>query len=168
MQTIANRPIYSYNPTIRDGNGIINNQGSMPNYIPGNLDDVTIVTKSYEVAAHEQWTGTVTSFDSTVTDADYVQPRDFYENVLSKTDQDHLISNLAASIIKVKHPEIRQGTYGKLSHTCWSHQTNTVYRDFEEDQHRLGNSCREVRGACYTGQESRSFDDRREDYSHLK
>jgi catalase len=82
MQTISNKPKYSYNPTRRDGAGVVDNLQDLPNYIPGDQDQVTILTKDYEAAAHEQWIGTVTSFDSVVTADDYVQPRDFWENTL--------------------------------------------------------------------------------------
>lgn len=80
MQAISNKLKYSCNPTIRDGGGIVDNLQDLPNYIPGDQDQVTIVaivTKDPEAAAHEQWIGTVTSFDSVVTDDDYAQPRDF-------------------------------------------------------------------------------------------
>lgn len=75
---------------------------------------MALVTKDPEAAAHEQWIGTVTSFDSVVTDDDYVQPRDFWENTLGKdpAQQERLVGNAAASLGKAL-PNIRQDAYGK-------------------------------------------------------
>jgi catalase len=114
MQTISNKPKYSYNPTRRDGAGVVDNLQDLPNYIPGDQDQVTILTKDYEAAAHEQWIGTVTSFDSVVTADDYVQPRDFWENTLGTdpAQQERLVGNVAASLSKAL-PNIRQDAYGK-------------------------------------------------------
>jgi catalase len=113
MQTISNKLKYSYNPTIHDGAGVDNLQ-DLPNYIPGDQDQVTIVTKDPEAAAHEQWIGTITSFDLVVTDDDYVQPRDFWENTLGKNpaQQGRLVENVAVSLSKAL-PNIRRDAYGK-------------------------------------------------------
>jgi catalase len=116
MQTLANKPKYSYNPTIRDGSGNIDNLGSQPNYIPGDQSVVTIVDKPYEAKAHEEWVGTVTAFNSVVTEEDYVQPRAFWEKTLGSDpdQQERLVGNVAASLSKAR-PNIRQSSYGKSS-----------------------------------------------------
>ncbi|MCJ1287164.1 hypothetical protein MMC26_006512 [Xylographa opegraphella] len=113
-QSAVNRSLYGYNPTKRDGAGNIDNLGSLPNYIPGDQQHKKIITvKQYEQAAHEQWVGTVTYFDSKVTDDDYVQPRVFWK-MLEKADppgqQERLVGNVAASLSKADAP-IRQATY---------------------------------------------------------
>ena len=68
---------HSCNPTIRDGAGMIDNLNAFPNHIPGDQDDVTIVTKDYEAKEHEEWVGTATAFDSFVTKGAYFPPREF-------------------------------------------------------------------------------------------
>ncbi|KIY01590.1 uncharacterized protein Z520_03142 [Fonsecaea multimorphosa CBS 102226] len=113
MQNTANRPRYHYNPTIRDGSCIVDNLGSLPNYIPGDQDVVQIVTKPYEAQEHNEWVGRVTAFDSVVTPDDYVQPREFWLNVLDKKEQDHLVGNLAASIVKARK-EVQLNTFDIL------------------------------------------------------
>ena len=113
MQNTANRPKYHYNPTIRDGPCIVDNLGSLANYIPGDQDSVHIVAKPYEAQEHNEWVGRVTAFDSVVTPDDYVQPRNFWLNVLDKTEQDHLVGNLAASIVKARK-EVQMDTFGEF------------------------------------------------------
>ena len=81
-QSKVNQPKYSYNPTKRDGTGNIDNLGSRPNYIPGDLVPDTI--KNYEQLPKEQWKSTVTSFDSEVNEEiDYAQPKVFWNKVLN-------------------------------------------------------------------------------------
>lgn len=141
MQNSANRPKYSYNPTRRDGFGVIDNLGSLPNYIPGDQTVLRIEQKPYEVAAHEKWVGTVTYFDSVVTDADYVQPRDFWEKVLGKdpAQQERTVGNIVASLSKadksVQAGTI--GTYHSLSNTfCSPALTDRVNRYPSKNQQR--------------------------------
>lgn len=73
MQSQVNRPPYSYSPAKRDGACDIDNLGSLLNYIPRDQkDEKVIAAGQYEQTAHEQWAGTVSSFDSTVGPEDFV------------------------------------------------------------------------------------------------
>ena len=113
-QSIVNKPVYSYNPAKRDGTGNTNNLGSLPNYIPGDqADEKIVVADQYEAAAHEQWAGTVSSFDSNVSPDDYVQPREFWRSILDSGQQESLVGNVAASLSKADQP-VRNATYGRL------------------------------------------------------
>lgn len=69
----------------------------------------------YEQAAHEQWAGTVSSFDSVVTDDDEIQPGDFWRVTLGSdpAQQERLVGNVAASLSKAD-PPIRKATYGEI------------------------------------------------------
>lgn len=114
MQSQVNRPLCSYNPAKRDGACNIDNLGSLPNYIPGDQKDEKIIAAGqYEQAAHEQWAGTVLSFDSTVGPEDFVQPREFWEVTLGKDpdQQERLVGNVAASLSKADKG-VRSATYG--------------------------------------------------------
>ena len=117
FQSPVNRALYSYNPARRDGAANVANLGSLPNYIPGDQAQEKIITQDYEQAAHEEWTGTVAYFDSTISDADYEQPRAFWRDVLSKPDppgqQDRLVGNVAASLGKADKP-VREASYGEF------------------------------------------------------
>jgi catalase len=113
-QSQINRPLYQYNPTKRDGAGVVDNLGSLPNYIPGDAEVETIVTADqYEVQEHEEWVGKVTAFDSKVTAADFVQPREFWLGTLGSdpAQQERLVGNVAASLSKAAK-EVREVTYG--------------------------------------------------------
>jgi catalase len=73
MQSQVNRLLYSYSPAKRDGACNIDNLGSLPNYIPKDQkDEKVIAAGQYEQAAHEQWAGAVSPFDSTVGPKDFV------------------------------------------------------------------------------------------------
>lgn len=110
-QSKVNQPKHSYNPTKRDGTGNIDNLGSRPNYIPGDLVPITI--KNYEQLPREQWNSTVTSFDSQVNEKiDYAQPGVFWTKVLDSDQQTRLVGNVAASLSKAE-TDIRIKTYGK-------------------------------------------------------
>lgn len=130
MQTIANKPKYSYNPTRRDGAGIIDNLKDLPNYIPGDQDVVTIVSKPYELQDHEEWVGKVTSYNSPVTSDDYVQPREFWQVTLGHdpAQQERLVGNVAASLSKAR-PDIRQGSYGT---TVLPHPQSSLHTDIDD------------------------------------
>ncbi|KAK8108965.1 catalase [Apiospora sp. TS-2023a] len=91
QQLPTNRSFYTYNPTRRDG-------AANP--------------AQYEVlAAHEEWIGRVVDYESQVTDADFVQPREFWE-VLGRTkdQQKNLVYNVAENLSGATKG-VRQATY---------------------------------------------------------
>lgn len=113
-QSEINRPLYQYNPTKRDGAGVRDNLGSLPNYIPGDAEVETIVTADqYEIQEHEEWVGKVSAFDSKVTEEDFVQPGEFWRGTLGKdpSQQERLVGNVAASLNKASK-EVREASYG--------------------------------------------------------
>jgi hypothetical protein len=56
----------------------------------------------------------VTSFDSAVTPADFVQPGEFLRGALGTYEQGRLVGNVAAGLSKADQP-IREVAYGKCS-----------------------------------------------------
>lgn len=115
IQLPVNRPGYSYNPTKRDGYNNIMNYGSIPNYIPAYNGPKIIPAAQYEQqAAHEQWAGTVTEFESQLVDADFVQPRATWAT-LGQTpgQQANFVGNVAASLSRAVQ-QVRSDAYGML------------------------------------------------------
>lgn len=55
-------------------------------------------------------------FTSEVVDDDFVQPRNFWREVLGKQDgqQEHLVSNVAGDLANVKEERIRREAIGKF------------------------------------------------------
>lgn len=114
MQHKINRPKNAWNPTRRDGECVIENDGSTPNYIPG--DEVNVQIKQGPIAplGTEEWTGKIAYYNSVPTPDDYVQPRDFWLNVLSQQpgQQDALVDNLASVLCKITDSNLAN-TIGK-------------------------------------------------------
>jgi len=92
------------------------NYGSMPNYIPAYNGPKIIPAAQYEqLASHEQWAGTVTEFESQVTDADFVQPRQTWATLgLTPGQQANFVGNVAASL-KGAVQQVRTSAYGMYS-----------------------------------------------------
>jgi catalase len=113
IQLPINKPGYSYNPTKRDGLNNIMNYGSAPNYIPAYNGPKIIPAAQYEQqAAHEQWAGTVTEFQSQLVDADFVQPRQTWATLgLTPGQQENFVSNVAASLSGAVQ-KVRNDAYG--------------------------------------------------------
>ncbi|KAL1979654.1 hypothetical protein VTN96DRAFT_5399 [Rasamsonia emersonii] len=106
-QLPTNRSFYSYNPTKRDGAATITNYGDLPNYIPSVNGPTIIQAAQYkDRAAHEEWLGSAVNFESVVTDADFVQPREFWTR-LTEEQQQHFVYNVAVdlygAITSVRH-----------------------------------------------------------------
>lgn len=110
----VNKPLYSYNPTKRDGAHNTENYGSDPNYIPSEFNPDTVVNaEQYVPPDHDEWVGQVTSFKSQVEDIDFVQPREFWQMLAQQPgQQEHLINNVATNLSRAVK-DIRQRTYGK-------------------------------------------------------
>jgi catalase len=112
-QLPTNRPFYSYNPTKRDGRTNISNLGSLPNYIPSRFaPKIARVKQTEELAAHEEWIGRVMSFESEVTNEDFVQPREFWR-ALAVKEQKTFVGNVAG-ILSTAVEQVREKTYGML------------------------------------------------------
>ncbi|KAK8098186.1 catalase [Apiospora kogelbergensis] len=112
QQLPTNRSFYMYNPTRRDGAANVANYGAQQNYIPAHDAPPIVKPAQYEVlAAHEEWIGSVVEYESQVTDADFVQPREFWE-VLGRTkdQQKNLVYNVAENLSGATQG-VRQATY---------------------------------------------------------
>ena len=62
---------------------------------------------------HEKWVGEICTFQSHITDDDFIQPAALWE-VLGRQpgEQDRFIQNLAGHVKGVKYPELRRQVYG--------------------------------------------------------
>ena len=111
-QLPINRSFYTYNPTRRDGAATIYNYGDVPNYIPAVHAPKIVKPSQYEQrAAVEEFNGTVVDFETDPSDADLVQPREFWRSLTAdqKNNFVHNVSvNLYGAIVVV-----RQQAYGK-------------------------------------------------------
>ena len=124
----TNRPFYTYNPTRRDGFANVANYGAQQNYIPATNQPPIVKAAQYEQrAAHEEWIGKIVDFESELTDADFVQPREFWE-VLGKTkdQQKNLVYNVAENLSGVIKA-IRIESYGKFKMSLLLNFKNAVY-----------------------------------------
>ena len=92
------------------------NYGAVPNYIPSSFAPKIVPAPQYlELASHEYWAGTVTQFQSTLTDDDFVQPRAAWEALgLVPGQQENFVSNVAGSLSGAV-PQVRQQTYSQCS-----------------------------------------------------
>lgn len=79
FQLPPNRPINKvYAPYVRDGLGLVDgNYGGDPNYVTSELHP-TRLSQRVQVPNHEQWSGQVTAFSTSVTDKDFEQPRELW------------------------------------------------------------------------------------------
>ena len=90
------------------------NYGAQPNYIVSDFEPKIVKAPQYEQRAdHEEWVGTVVDFESHVTDADFVQPREFWE-VLGRQEgqQMNFVYNVAVDLSGAVQ-EVRYQTYGR-------------------------------------------------------
>ncbi|KAL2814506.1 catalase-like domain-containing protein [Aspergillus cavernicola] len=94
-QLPTNRPCsYVYNPTRRDGLNNVTNYANARNYLKNNETTKEVFSNQ----SFLNWTGSMIRFESTPTDIDYSQPRDYYQHILDPEGQDHLVSNIVASL----------------------------------------------------------------------
>lgn len=118
-QIPVNAPLNPVANFQRDGSMAINNQGARPNYqssiVPlsyarnkGSMNDE--VHDYQRASKHETWLGGAFLDLSEVTELDFEQPRALYWKVMSDTDRQHLISNIAGHLGGVKSREIRDRT----------------------------------------------------------
>ncbi|KAJ5104342.1 hypothetical protein NUU61_001689 [Penicillium alfredii] len=119
----AKAPVYC--PFQRDGlMNFSNNYGADPNYVGSSLQP----TKFYQevkgigpsalstLTEHEQWVGQVCSFQSHITDEDFVQPTALWE-VLGKEPghQERVFGNVAIHLRQVKSSRLRHAVYDLFS-----------------------------------------------------
>lgn len=97
------------------------NYGEDPNYVGSSIKP----TKLYQdvigdkmqsltlITEHEKWVGEVCSFESQITDDDFVQPAALWD-VIGRYpgQQDRLIGNVASSLKSVTYPGLRHKAYG--------------------------------------------------------
>lgn len=119
----AKGPVYC--PFQRDGKMRFDgNYGSDPNYVGSSLKP----TRFYQdvkgcrpesvgvLTEHEKWVGEVCSFQSELSDDDFVQPAALWNTIGREPGhQERTIGNLAHHIRGVKYPELRSGVYGTCS-----------------------------------------------------
>jgi catalase len=114
IQLPVNRPFYSYTPTQRDGAGNFSNLGSLPNYLPSSFGPKIIKPRQSErLAAHEKWIGTAVEFETEVTDEDFVQGRQFWEDLGQLAgQQENLVGNVAGALSSAIE-SVRKVSYGR-------------------------------------------------------
>jgi catalase len=116
----AKVPVYC--PFQRDGfMRFDDNYGADPNYVGSSLKPTKFYpeVKSVQPKAlsllteHEKWVGEVSSYESHVTDEDFVQPAALWEVIGREAGhQDRLIGNLAAHLKGVTSTKLRSEVYG--------------------------------------------------------
>jgi len=126
QQLPVNAPVVPVSNFQRDGAGTFVSQGARPNY-QSTISPLTYRPKPYADTEHkhEVWAGHARAhlheiterecdnvrFDTLASDApiavDFEQPRNLYTKVLSDTDREHLIQNVAVHLRNVKSAEIK-------------------------------------------------------------
>ena len=110
QQLPVNRPNYSYQPLKRDGANNLHDYGAIPNYEPSSFAPPLKPAPQYrQPADHDDWIGMVTSFESTVSAADFVQPRAYWQG-LGDDEQTQFVNNVAASLSNAVQ-SVRNQTY---------------------------------------------------------
>jgi len=101
----------------RDGFMAIDNQGSRPNYKTGTkplryiTNDGTIYGRPRDAdreARHERWVGSAYLDLIQATEQDFEQPRDLVVNVLTESQRQNLVNNIAGSLRGVKNADIKK------------------------------------------------------------
>jgi catalase len=116
----AKAPVYC--PFQRDGlMRFDDNYGGDPNYVGSSLQPTKFYPEVKRVqpkalsllTEHEKWVGEVSSYESHVTDEDFVQPAALWEVIGREPGhQDRLIGNLAAHLKGVTSAKLRSEVYG--------------------------------------------------------
>jgi hypothetical protein len=98
-----------------------NDYGADPNYVGSSLQPTQFYqdVKGVKASAlstfteHEKWTGEVCTFQSHVTDEDFVQPAALWDVIGREAGhQQRFFGNVAIHLCQVKHPSLRQAVYG--------------------------------------------------------
>ncbi|RYC56256.1 hypothetical protein CHU98_g9958 [Xylaria longipes] len=118
IQLPINKPEYSFNPLTRDGAATFKGLGATPNYFPSSFSRYGVATQ-YAQPDEEHWLGTAVNYDAEVVDADFEQPRIFWEKVLAGQpgqpgQQDNFVSNVSGHL-KGAVEEVRKVTYAMFT-----------------------------------------------------
>lgn len=115
----AKAPVYC--PFQRDGKMRFDaNYGSDPSYVGSSLkptrlyQDVKGCSSRYlnQLSGHEKWVGEVCSFQSHVTNDDFIQAAALWDVIGKESGhQDRTVGNIAAHLKGVKYPELRNEVY---------------------------------------------------------
>ncbi|KAH9960660.1 catalase [Russula dissimulans] len=108
QQLPVNSPVVPVANFQRDGFATFVSQGARPNY-QSTISPLTYRPKPYANTEHkhEVWAGNARAHLYEVTELDFEQPRALYTKVLSETDREHLVQNVAGSLGTVKSAEIK-------------------------------------------------------------
>ncbi|RDA85664.1 hypothetical protein CP532_4649 [Ophiocordyceps camponoti-leonardi (nom. inval.)] len=100
FQLPPNRPINKvYAPYVRDGPGTMNgNYGADPDYVQSELRPVT-QSKRVAMPTHELYSGHVGSFETSLTDKDFVQPRELWKIICGEPKgQEQFLHNIMPTL----------------------------------------------------------------------
>lgn len=110
------------------------NYGADPNYVGSSLEPTPFYQNVKGVkpgdlstlTEHEQWIGTVSSFQTHVTDEDFEQPAALWK-VLAKEPghQERFFGNIAGHLGKVKSARLRRAVYGMFPNSLRSGKLST-------------------------------------------
>ncbi|KAI0300094.1 catalase [Multifurca ochricompacta] len=108
QQLPVNAPVVPVANFQRDGAGTFVSQGARPNY-QSTISSLTYRSKPYADTEHkhELWAGHARAHLHEITELDFEQPRNLYTKVLSQSDREHLINNIAEALGAVKSTEIK-------------------------------------------------------------
>ncbi|KAI0271274.1 catalase [Gloeopeniophorella convolvens] len=108
QQLPVNAPVVPAANFQRDGKATLISQGARPSY-QSSISPLTYRAKPYANTEykHEVWTGVARAELSEINELDFEQPRVLYQDVMSQTDRDHLVHNIAVHLGNVKSPVIR-------------------------------------------------------------
>jgi len=108
QQLPVNAPIVPVANFQRDGAAAFVSQGARPNY-QSTISPLTYRAKPYADTEHmhEVWVGHARVHLSEITELDFEQPRNLYTTVMSQTDREHLIHNIAAHLGSTKSADIK-------------------------------------------------------------
>lgn len=108
QQLPVNAPVVPVANFQRDGPATFVSQGVRPNY-QSTISPLSYRGKPYSGThhKHEVWAGHARAHLSEISELDFEQPRNLYTKVLSQTDREHLISNIAGNLGNAKSAEIK-------------------------------------------------------------
>ncbi|KAF8527727.1 peroxisomal catalase [Trichophaea hybrida] len=127
-QIPVNAPLYSYNPTKRDGIGYINNLNPpvQPNYITAD-GEPKIVPQGNPPDDQDMWSGRVMDYESQVVTSDYDQPRELWNYFMNHPPMaEHFISNVALNLSHATK-DVRERTY-----TCFANIDAALANDIRQ------------------------------------
>jgi catalase len=115
FQLPCNKPINTvYAPYVRDGPGTINgNYGGDPDYVGSRLNPVS-VSKRVQVPTHEDWSGNVTAFATSISDKDFEQPRKLWQIICGEPQgKEQFLHNILPTLQDIPD-EMKEQVLGKL------------------------------------------------------